>query len=129
PAQRKLRELGETTSDPKKRVFGTSKDALRPSLIQFIHCEDVLIEKVNIKHSPMWTIHPIYCERVVCRGLYIFNQGPNTDGIDPDSCKKVTIEDCTLDCGDDCIAIKSGRDADGRRVNIACEEIEIRDCH
>jgi polygalacturonase len=129
PAQRKLRELGETTSDPKERVFGTPKDALRPSLIEFIHCEDVRIEGVSIKNSPMWTIHPLYCKTVICRNLYLFSQGPNTDGIDPDSCNDVLIENCTLDCGDDCIAIKSGRDADGRRVDTPCEKIVIKDCH
>lgn len=129
PARRKLREMGESNADMSKRVFGTPKDALRPCLFEFIHCEDVLLEGVNIKNSPMWTIHPLYCDRVICRDLFVFGQGPNTDGIDPDSCTNVTIQNCTLDCGDDCIAIKSGRDADGRRVNVPSEKITIRDCH
>ena len=129
PAQRKLREMGQTNVDPQKRVFGTPKDALRPSLIEFAYCEDVKIEGVSVKNSPMWSIHPLYCKTVVCRDLYVFSQGPNTDGIDPDSCNDVLIENCTLDCGDDCIAIKSGRDADGRGVDTPCEKIVIKDCH
>lgn len=129
PAQRKLREMGQMNVDPQKRVFGTPKDALRPSLIEFTYCEDVRIEGVSVKNSPMWSIHPLYCKTVICRDLYVFSQGPNTDGIDPDSCNDVLIENCTLDCGDDCIAIKSGRDADGGRVDTPCENIIIKDCH
>ena len=128
PAQRRLREMGETTSDPAERHFGTMKDGLRPSLIQFINCKDVLLEGVAVKNSPMWAVHPIYCERVVCREIGVSGQGPDTDGIDVDSCANVLIEKCTLDNGGDCIAIKSGRDRDGRRVNRPSEDVTIRDC-
>jgi polygalacturonase len=128
PAQRRLRELGESTDDPGQRMFGTAKDALRPNLVQFIHCKDVLLEGVSVRNSPMWTIHPLYCQGVICRGLSISGQGPNTDGIDSESCKGVLIENCIIDTGDDCIALKAGRDKDGRRVNWPCEDVLIRDC-
>jgi len=128
PARTRLRELGATTDDPKLRVFGRPKDALRPNLVQFIRCKNVTIQGITLRNSPMWTLHPLDCEGVICRDLTIGGSGPNTDGIDPESCRNVLIEGCKIDTGDDCIAIKSGRDNDGRRTNIHCENIAIRKC-
>ncbi|HEY7119392.1 MAG TPA: glycoside hydrolase family 28 protein [Tepidisphaeraceae bacterium] len=127
-AQRRLWELAASGADVKDRIFGSAKDALRPNLIQFIRCRNVQLEGVTVKDSPMWAIHPLECDGVVCRDLYVHGLGPNTDGIDPESCRNVTIEHCTFDCGDDCIAIKSGRDADGRRTNVPTDGVTIRDC-
>ena len=70
----------------------------------------------------------MYCENVTVRNLTIKNHGPNGDGCNPDSCRDVLIEGCYFDTGDDCIAIKSGRNSDGRRVNIPSENIVVRDC-
>jgi len=103
---------------------------LRPSLIQPVDCKNVIIEGITIKNPPMWTVHPIYCENVTVNGISIHNPGesPNTDGINPDACKYVHISNCHISVGDDCITIKSGRDADGRRVGRACEDITITNC-
>jgi unsaturated rhamnogalacturonyl hydrolase len=76
----------------------------------------------------MWEINPVLCTNVTVRGVAIASHGPNNDGCDPDSCKDVLIEHCIFDTGDDCIAIKSGKDADGRRVNVPSENIIIRNC-
>jgi polygalacturonase len=76
----------------------------------------------------MWVIHPVLCENVTVRGVSVISHGPNSDGCDPESCKNVLIENCTFDTGDDCIAIKSGRDHDGRRINVPSENIVIRNC-
>jgi polygalacturonase len=76
----------------------------------------------------MWVLHPLYSTNVTIRGVTTDTKGPNTDGCDPDSCTDVLIKDCTFSDGDDCIAIKSGRDADGRRVNIPCQNLVIQNC-
>ena len=103
---------------------------LRPPMIQPVDCKNVLIEGISIKNPPFWTINPVYCENVTIQGITITNpeHSPNTDGINPDACRYVHISNCHLSVGDDCITIKSGRDADGRRVGRACENITITNC-
>lgn len=112
----------------KDRVFGTREDALRPSFVQFIRCRDVLLSDFTIKDGPQWTIHPVYCENVTVRNVTVDTKGPNTDGLNPDSCTNVLIEGCRFDTGDDCIAINSGMNEDGQRVAIPCTNITVRDC-
>jgi polygalacturonase len=76
----------------------------------------------------MWEINPVLCTNVTVRGVRVESHGPNNDGCDPESCRDVLIEDCDFDTGDDCIAIKSGRNADGRRVGVPSENIVVRGC-
>jgi polygalacturonase len=103
---------------------------LRPPMIQPVECKNILIEGVSIKNPPFWTINPVYCENLTIDGITITNpaESPNTDGINPDACRYVHISNCHISVGDDCITIKSGRDADGRRVGRACENITITNC-
>ena len=110
-----------------ERVFGEGHK-LRPNFIQPVRCQNVLIEGVRVINSPMWTLNPVYCTNVTICGVTVETDGPNTDGCDPDSCTDVLIKDCSFSNGDDCIAVKSGRDEDGRRVNIPCENVVIQDC-
>jgi unsaturated rhamnogalacturonyl hydrolase len=110
-----------------KRIFGQGS-YLRPDFIEFNNCKNVLIEGVKIRRSPMWEIHPLFCTNVTVRGVEIISHGANNDGCDPESCADVLIEKCLFDTGDDCIAIKSGRNNDGRRVGIPSQNIIIRDC-
>jgi polygalacturonase len=110
-----------------QRVFGAGH-GLRPGFIEANRCRNVLIQGVRIINSPMWEIHPLLSTNVTVRGVSISSHGPNNDGCDPESCRDVLIENCTFDTGDDCIAIKSGKDADGRRVNVPSENIIIRGC-
>lgn len=129
--QKAARELYSAQSnglEVGKRVYGTETAALRPSFIQPINCKNVLLEGFTIKDGPMWTIHPVYCENVTVRNVDVLTTGPNTDGLNPDSCRNVLIENCTFETGDDCIAINSGMNEDGWRVNRPCENIEIRNC-
>jgi polygalacturonase len=101
----------------------------RPPFIQPYRCSNVLIEGITIVNSPFWTINPEFCDNVTVRSVTINNPpSPNTDGINPESCKNVHISDCHISVGDDCITIKSGRDADGRKLNIPCENITITNC-
>jgi hypothetical protein len=145
-ARRRLRDLANSGQTPYQRVFGTpdeltqSTDAkprrlkdpelpnLRPSFIQFIDCQNIRLEGFTLKNVPMWAIHPIYCKDVVATGLRVNALGPDGAGIVPDSCANVTIENSTFDCFEDCIAVKSGRDADGRRVNRPSEDVTVKGC-
>lgn len=110
-----------------KRIFGEGS-FLRPQFIQPYRCKNVLIQGIKIIDSPMWEVHPVLCENVTVKGVRVATHGPNNDGCNPESCKDVLIEDCFFDTGDDCIAIKSGRNEDGRRLNIPSENIIIRNC-
>ncbi len=103
-------------------------DGLRPQLIGFNQCERVLIEDVTLLRSPFWVVHPLKCQDVTMRRVHINNDGPNGDGCDPESCDRVLIEDCFFNTGDDCIAIKSGRNRDGRQRNMPSQNIIIRRC-
>lgn len=111
-----------------QRIYGTEETALRPSFIQFIDCRNILMEDFSILDGPQWTLHPVYCENMIIRNVTVSTHGHNTDGLNPDSCRDVLIEGCTFDTGDDCIAVNSGMNEDGWRVNKPCENIEIRSC-
>jgi len=123
----RLRQMGDDLTDVQNRQFGYATK-LRPCAIEFNQCQQVLLSGITLKNSPFWCIHPLYCEDVVVRGLTIDSHFPNNDGCDPESSKRVLIEDCTFLTGDDAVAIKSGRDADGRRVGRPSENIVIRNC-
>jgi polygalacturonase len=110
-----------------ERRFGL-EGALRPQLVNFMNCTSVLIEDLTLKNSPLWVIHPVKTESLIVRGVTIKSAGPNSDGCDPESCNNVLIENCFFDTGDDCIAIKSGRNNDGRKWNIPSRDIIVRDC-
>ncbi len=111
----------------RNRIFGL-EGALRPQLINFNNCNTVLIEDLTLKNSPFWVIHPVRTDNFILRGVNIISAGPNSDGCDPESCNGVLIEDCYFDTGDDCIAIKSGRNNDGRRWSIPSKNIIVRNC-
>jgi polygalacturonase len=111
-----------------QRVFGAGHH-LRSSMIQFYECRDVLIEGVTVKDAPMWNIHPVLCRNVIVSGVTVESpNGPNNDGCNPESCAYVLIRDCTFNTGDDCIAFKAGRDADGRRVDVPCHSALVEGC-
>ncbi len=122
-----LGKMGDTGVPVSERIFGAGKQ-LRPNMIQPYKCKNVLIEGVTIKNSPMWHIHPVLSTNITVRNVKVVGHGPNNDGCNPESCKDVLIEGCYFDTGDDCIAIKSGRNNDGRRVNKPSENIVIRNC-
>ena len=126
-ARNALIEMGAKDVPLSDRKFGEG-NYLRPSFIQPVRSRNVLIEGVTIINSPMFEINPLMCAKVIVRDVKISSHGPNNDGCDPDSCTDVLIEDCVFDTGDDCIAIKSGRNRDGRRVGKPSENIVIRNC-
>jgi len=127
PDRAALQQMAEKGVAVKERIFGAGH-YLRPQFIQPYRCKNVLIEGVKIVNSPMWEVHPVLCTNITVRDVKISSHGPNNDGCDPESCTDVLIENCEFDTGDDCIAIKSGRNADGRRLKAPTENIIIRGC-
>ncbi len=105
-----------------------NNEGLRPQLVNIYNCDNVLIEGLTMLRSPFWVIHPLMCKNLTVRGVKIWNEGPNGDGCDPESCDGVLIENCTFHTGDDCIAIKSGRNADGLKWNKPSQNIIVRGC-
>jgi polygalacturonase len=126
-ARRKLFQMAEDGVPVEQRVFGDGS-MLRPPFIQPYLCENVLIADVRVRNSPFWNIHPVLCRNVTLRGVDIYGHGPNNDGVDPESVDHMLIEDCSFDTGDDCIAVNSGRNADGRRLATPSQNILIRHC-
>ena len=128
-----LLKFAEDGVDMDQRVFGAGK-GLRPQLINLNQCDGILIEGVTLLRSPFWVMHPLLSKNVIVRNVKVWNEGPNGDGCDPESCENVLIEGCTFHTGDDCIAIKSGRNADGRAgstgryAGIPSKNIIIRNC-
>jgi polygalacturonase len=122
-----LLEMAEKAVPVRDRVFGAGH-FMRTQFIQPYRCQNVLIEGITITNSPMWEIHPVLCTNVTVNNVNVVSHGPNNDGCDPESCTDVLIKDCSFDTGDDCIAIKSGRNADGRRLNAPSQNIIIQGC-
>lgn len=123
----KLYQMGEDGIPVDERVFGEGFH-IRPNFVQFYRCKNILLDSVTFKRSPMWVVHPVLSENVTVQNITVSSHGPNNDGCNPESSKNVLIKNCFFDTGDDCIAIKSGRNADGRRVNVASENIVVQDC-
>jgi len=127
-AMKQLYTLAATYVPVEKRQMAVGENHLRPQFIQFNRCRNVLIEDIKIQNSPFWTIHLLLCAEVVVRRVDISAHGHNNDGIDPEMTRNLLVENCHFDQGDDAIAIKSGMDRDGRRLNTPSENIVIRNC-
>ena len=119
--------MADNNIPTEERVFGLGC-GMRPQLVNFYECENVLVDGVIFLRSPFWVIHPVLSKNVTIRRCKIINDGPNGDGCDPESCENVLIEKCIFNTGDDCIAIKSGRNGDGRRTPRPSKNIIIRGC-
>lgn len=110
-----------------ERIFGKGC-GMRPQLVNFYECEGILLEDVTLLNSPFWTFTPTLSKNITVRRCKFINNGPNGDGCNPESCENVLIEDCLFHTGDDCIAIKSGRNGDGRRHPVPSKNIIVRGC-
>ena len=89
----RLMKYAEDGVPMEKRVFGKG-NGLRPQLINFNQCENILISGVTLLRSPFWVIHPLLSKNITVKGVKVWNEGPNGDGCDPESCENVLIEDC-----------------------------------
>ncbi|TJZ61811.1 glycoside hydrolase family 28 protein [Sphingobacterium olei] len=110
-----------------QRIYGEG-GFLRPPFIQPYQSKNIVIADVTINNAPFWNLNPVLCENVIVRDVKIITHGPNNDGCDPEASKNVLITGCYFDTGDDCIAIKSGRNEDGRDVAVPAENIIIENC-
>jgi polygalacturonase len=116
-------EQGQTLKD-----FEPIKDYLRPNLVVFNNCKKLLLEGVTFQNSPAWCLHPLLCEDLTIRNVFVKNPeyAQNGDGLDIESCKNVLVDGCTFDVGDDGICIKSGKDEEGRKRNVPTENVVIK---
>lgn len=119
--------LGEDATDEDWLAI---RSFLRPVMLNFIGCRNVLLEGVCFENSPAWNLHPLLCENVVLSRLSVRNPwySQNGDGVDVESCKNVVIVDCTFDVGDDAICMKSGKNEDGRRRGVPAENVCVSNC-
>ena len=129
PGMATLFKMGKAGIPVEERRFGTPEHGVRPPFVQFIKCTNIYIDGPTFVNGPSWNIHPVHCTNIIIKNITVQSHGPNNDGIDPDMCKNVLIENCVLDVGDDNIAIKSGRDEEAWRIGVPSENIIIRNCH
>lgn len=122
-----LMKFEENNTPVKQRIMGAGH-YLRPPFVELYQCKNILLEGFTIHNAPFWQLHPLLSQNITIRGIHAESRGPNNDGCDPESCSDVLIENCYFSTGDDCIAIKSGRNNDGRRWNIPSQNIVIRNC-
>ncbi len=123
--QNKLREMGRNGLPVEERIFGEGS-FLRPQLIHLIQCKNILLEGITVTNGSFWLIQPTYCSNVTIRNVSVESKFINNDGVDIDSSADVLIENCRFNTGDDFVAIKSGRDQDGWRVNKPSKNIVVR---
>ncbi|APE26900.1 Polygalacturonase [Aurantiacibacter gangjinensis] len=127
PIKRVLRDMGRDGVPVEERVF-VGERRLRPYFVQFNRCRRVLVDGPEFRNSPFWMIHPLYCEDVIVRNIRCVSEHINSDGVDPDSTRRVLIENCDFNVGDDGVSLKSGRDQDGWRVGIPTQDVVVRNC-
>ncbi|MFE7133449.1 glycoside hydrolase family 28 protein [Streptomyces sp. NPDC057638] len=125
--QAELRRMGTEGVPVQDRVFGDGHH-LRPNMIQFYRCENILMKDVTILEPPMWTIHPVLCRNVTLQDVDVIGRINNSDGVDPECTADMLITGCRFHTEDDSIAVKSGRDEDGIRIGVPSENIVIRNC-
>jgi polygalacturonase len=126
-----LPALSEAGVPLSKRVFGIGH-YLRAPMIQLIGCTNVLLQGYHVMRTPFWMHHPVHCRNLVIRKVHCESHGPNSDGFDPEACDHVLVEGCTFDTGDDCIAIKAGKDLDtqfGPSQNIVIQNCIMHSGH
>lgn len=123
----RLQQMAVDNVAPANRIFGAGH-FLKPNMIQLYECQNVLVADLNIRNPAMWTIHPVLSRNVTVRNVKVYSRGGMVDGCDPEASSDVHITGCQFDTGDDGVAIKSGRDTDGRRVGVPSENIVIDNC-
>ncbi|MFZ0596757.1 MAG: glycoside hydrolase family 28 protein [Flavobacterium sp.] len=122
-----LVDMAERNVPVAERVFGEGR-YLRPNFIEFFECNTVLVKDITVINAPFWILHPIKTNNIIIDGVTVNSHGPNNDGCDPEYSQNVIIKNCIFNTGDDCIAIKAGRDADGRTVAIPSKNIIVQNC-
>lgn len=106
------------------------RDFLRPTLLDFNHCKNVLLEGVCFQNSPAWNLHPFMCENIIINNVMVINPwySQNGDGLDLESCTNALIVNSKFDVGDDAICVKSGKNKDGRDLKTPCSNVVVDNC-
>lgn len=125
--QKRLRKMNEEGTPLEERQFGAGY-FLRPQLIQFYECENILIQDVHLKNSPFWCVHMLYSQNIIIQGIRHSTENINNDGVVLESCENALVEDIIFKKGDDNISIKAGRNREARELGIPSKNIIIRDC-
>ena len=130
PGMEDLMRKGRAGAPMSERVYDKPEDGVRPRMLQFVECENVLLEDVRLQNSPSWTVHLAWCKNITVRNVSTDNPyySSNTDGINFEYCKRGLMENCTISGGDDMCCIKAGREKDAWDYGAPCEDIEIRNC-
>jgi polygalacturonase len=126
-----LPALSEAGVPLEKRVFGLGH-YLRPSMIHLVECSNVLLQGYQVTNTPFWQHHPVACRNIAIRKVHANSLGPNNDGFDPESCDTVLIDGCQFNTGDDCIAIKAGKNLDtqfGPTQNVVVQNCTMQSGH
>lgn len=126
-SQQRTRDMNHDGVPIEERIFGDGY-FLRPHLMQLFECKNILIEGVTVTNSPFWCIHLLKSENATLRAINFIAKNVNNDGIDPEYSRNILIEDMNFDNGDDNVAIKAGRDHEGRKMASPSENIIIRNC-
>ena len=124
----KLYTMMSTNVPVEERQFGNEGNRMRPYLIHFNRCKNIMLDGFKIRESPFWCVHMFMCDNGIARNLDIKAHGHNNDGIDLEMTRNFLVENCIFDQGDDAVVIKSGSNQDGWRLNTPCENIVIRNC-
>ncbi len=127
-ASKQLYNMAAKGVPVEERQMAVGENHFRPQFIQFNRCENFIIEDIKIRNSPFWVIHLLLSKNGIVRGVDVLAHGSNNDGVDPEMTQNLLIENCTFDQGDDAIAIKSGRNQDGWRLNTPSKNIVMRNC-
>lgn len=126
----KLNNPGVISPEKDDAFYNSIKDFLRPNMVLLTNCKNILLDGVTFQNSAAWCLHPLMCEQLTVRNIFVKNPwyAQNGDGIDVESCKNVLIENSVFDVGDDALCMKSGRDAEGRKRGMPTENVIIRGC-
>jgi len=124
---KEIRRMNREDVSVMDRMFGDGHK-LRPSMVQFLGCENVLVVGIKIVDAPAWCLHPVFSKNVTIRNISFNSKNANNDGIDVDSCEDVHIHDVVFDNADDCIALKSGSGPEGRKMARPTKNVYIHDC-
>lgn len=123
----RLQQQGRDGVPVSQRVYGSGTE-LRPNMVGLYRCTNILVEGVNLRNPAMWTLHPVYCTNITVRNVTFYSTNSQGDGLDLDSCTDAYVSGCRMDTNDDCVVIKSGRDADGRRVGRPTQNVVVENC-
>ena len=128
PGQRDLKAYARRQVPVEKRRFEDPACGLRPNFVQFYDCDRVIVQDVTLRDGPFWNLHPFLCRDVVVRNVKFVAHGPNNDGVDPDCCQRVLVEDCFFDVGDDCVVLKAGWNEEGWAIGVPTTDVTVRRC-